>query len=63
MKNTVLTFKQAKESGTKQLWLTHYSPAMNWPDNYKDAVKAIFKDAHISKDGRSIELNFEDDAT
>ncbi len=53
----------AKESGTKQLWLTHYSPAMNWPDNYKDAVKAIFKDAHISKDGRSIELNFEDDAT
>jgi ribonuclease Z len=51
----------AKESGTKELWLTHYSPAMNWPDNYRDTVKKIFADAHISKDGRSKELNFEEE--
>lgn len=50
----------AKEANAKELWLTHYSPAMNWPDNYRDVVKGIFKDAHISKDGRSTTLNFED---
>ncbi len=50
-----------KNSGTKELWLTHYSPAMNWPENYRDTVKAIFKDAHISKDGRSKELNFDEE--
>ncbi|MCR4618870.1 MAG: ribonuclease Z [Lachnospiraceae bacterium] len=50
----------AKEAGASELWLTHYSPAMNWPENYKDMVKAIFEDAYIAKDGRSKELNFED---
>ena len=50
----------AADAGAKELWLTHYSPAMNWPDNYRDAVKSIFENSHISKDGRSIELNFEE---
>lgn len=50
----------AGEAGASELWLTHYSPAMNWPDNYKDTVRSIFKDAHIAKDGYSKELNFED---
>ncbi len=50
----------AKESGAKELWLTHYSPAMNWPENYKDAVRAIFENTYISKDGRSADLNFID---
>lgn len=51
----------AAKTNASELWLTHYSPAMNWPDNYRDAVKAIFPNAHISKDGRSKELNFEDE--
>lgn len=50
----------AVDVNATELWLTHYSPSMNWPDNYKDMVKAIFPNAHISKDGRSVELNFED---
>ena len=50
----------AAEVNATELWLTHYSPSMNWLDNYRDAVKAIFPNAHISKDGRSAELNFED---
>lgn len=50
----------AADVNAGELWLTHYSPSMNWPDNYRDAVKAIFPKAHISKDGRSAELNFED---
>ncbi|MBR6909828.1 MAG: ribonuclease Z, partial [Lachnospiraceae bacterium] len=41
----------AGKAGASELWLTHYSPAMNWPDNYKDTVRSIFKDAHIAKDG------------
>ncbi len=60
-----MTMQEAAEIGrisnTKELWLTHYSPAMNWPENYKDMVKSIFKDAHISKDGRSKELNFDEE--
>ena len=50
----------AVDVNATELWLTHYSPSMNWPDNYKDMVKTIFPNAHISKDGRSVELNFED---
>ena len=50
----------AKQAGSSELWLTHYSPAMNWPENYKDTVRSIFKDAHIAKDGYSKELKFED---
>jgi len=51
----------AAQTNVKELWLTHYSPSMNWPDNYKDSVRAIFKDTHIAKDGRSLELNFEEE--
>lgn len=53
--------KIAAKSGTKQLWLTHYSPAMPKPDVYKEDVCRIFPDTVISKDGRSIELRFEED--
>jgi ribonuclease Z len=32
----------AKAAGAKQLWLTHYSPAMKQPQDYYEAVKSIF---------------------
>lgn len=53
--------KIAREVQAPQLWLTHYSPSMNRPEQYMDDVKKIFPDAVAAKDGRSIELNFDEE--
>ncbi|MCD7835679.1 MAG: ribonuclease Z [Lachnospiraceae bacterium] len=53
--------KIAREVQAPQLWLTHYSPSMNRPEQYMDEVKRIFPRAVAAKDGRSIELNFEEE--
>ena len=50
----------AKAAQPKEMWLTHYSPSMVNPKQYEDAVKEIFPRAIISKDRRTVELNFED---
>jgi ribonuclease Z len=42
----------AKKSGSKELWLTHYSPALPEPRIYEKQVKAQFKNTVISKDGQ-----------
>lgn len=51
----------AKQANPKQLWLTHYSPSMTHPEEFLDMAKAIFKRTVIPKDGRTIELDFEED--
>ena len=50
----------AKESDVREMWLTHYSPSLAYPENYMDDVKAIFPAAVAAKDGRSVTLAFED---
>lgn len=59
-----MTFEEAahlaKKAGVKELWLTHYSPALNYPENFMDDVRAIFPDSKAGKDKMSIELNFSD---
>ncbi len=44
----------------KQMWLTHYSPSLSYPKEYEKEVRKIFKNTHVAKDGRSIDLMFED---
>lgn len=51
----------AKRADVPELWLTHYSPAMNWPENYKDQIRSIFDRTIIAKDGQSKELVFEEE--
>ena len=51
----------AKEASPKQMWLTHYSPSLIRPEEYMGDVKKIFPDAFPGKDGKSIEIAFEDD--
>ena len=51
----------AKEGGVKELWLTHYSPSLVRPDEYMDKVRGIFPRAYPGKDGKSIELNFDEE--
>lgn len=51
----------AKEANAASLWLTHYSPSLVRPEEYMDAVRKIFPAAVAAKDGRSTELNFEEE--
>ena len=51
----------AKKAQPAEMWLTHYSPSLVRPDDYMDTVREIFPKACPGKDGKSMELNFEED--
>lgn len=51
----------ARDADTKELWLTHYSPSLMWPEDYMEEVREIFPRAIAAKDGQSKELKFEED--
>lgn len=53
----------AKDAEVRQLWLTHFSPSLIHPENYMDAVRKIYKEASLGKDGRFVELDFQEDKT
>jgi ribonuclease Z len=63
--NKHMTFKEAatlaRDAGVKEMWLTHYSPSLVRPDEFMDDVRAIFPQSYPGKDGKSVELNFEED--
>ena len=51
----------AAEADVGELWLTHYSPSLNRPEEYMNTVTAIFPNAFPGKDGKSAELRFEEE--
>lgn len=51
----------AKEANPKALWLTHYSPSLTRPEEYMDKVKEIFPASIAARDGRTAELEFDED--
>lgn len=51
--------KLAKAAEVKEMWLTHYSPSLTYPEEYMDEVRKIFPAAKAGKDRKSIELDFE----
>ena len=51
----------AKAAGVKEMWLTHYSPSLIHPEEFMDKVREIFPASHAGKDGKSVELAFEED--
>lgn len=51
----------AKKAEVERLWLTHYSPSLIKPEEYMDAVRAIFPKAVAAKDGRTIDLLFKEE--
>lgn len=51
----------AKQADVQELWLTHYSPSLVYPEQYEKKVKQIFPNTVISRDGRILELKFEED--
>ena len=50
----------ARRAEVKEMWLTHYSPSLNKPEEYMEEVRKIFPQAKAGKDGMSLELDFED---
>ncbi|MDO4966583.1 MAG: ribonuclease Z [Lachnospiraceae bacterium] len=51
----------AKRAEVSELWLTHYSPSLNYPKEYEGEARKIFENTHTCKDGRSVELKFIDE--
>ena len=51
----------AREAQVPELWLTHYSPSLMRPEEYMGDVRKIFPGAIAAKDGRTVELKFEED--
>ena len=54
--------KLAKQAEVKEMWLTHYSPSLVRPADYKDAVRKIFPNTIIAKDRRTTTLLFEEES-
>ena len=50
----------AKRAAVKEMWLTHYSPSLIHPEEYMREVRKIFPNAVAAKDGRSVDLMFEE---
>ena len=48
----------ARDAEAGELWLTHFSPSLMQGDRYMGAVRKIFKNSHLGKDGKMKELNF-----
>lgn len=50
----------AKAAEVKEMWLTHYSPSLNYPEEYMKDVRKIFANSVAAKDGQTVELTFEE---
>ena len=51
----------AKRAEVTEMWLTHYSQSLTRAESYMHEVHKIFPAASLGKDGRSVELEFEED--
>lgn len=50
----------AKKAQVQELWLTHFSPSLVRGEDYMPAVRKIFHNAYLGKDGKSVELVFQE---
>jgi len=50
----------AKEGEVVELWLTHFSPSLSFPEEYLENTQAIFKNTVIGEDRLTKSLNFVD---
>lgn len=48
----------AKDAGAKQLWLTHYSPSLEAPEEFLPVAQAIFPETKTPEDLMSATLNW-----
>lgn len=61
-----MTFYEAASMASRaevgEMWLTHYSPSLTRPEEYLKEVRKIFPRTITAKDGRTVELKFEEEA-
>ena len=50
----------AKDANVKELWLTHYSPSLTYPEEYVEDARKIFENTIAAKDGRTMEINYDE---
>ena len=53
--------KLAREADCKELWLTHYSPALTDPDEFANEATSIFANTVVSHDAQTKTIRFEDE--
>lgn len=51
----------AKAADVKEMWLTHFSPSMVGAKGYMKAVRDIFPNAYLGEDGKTVELDFQEE--
>ncbi len=51
----------ALESDVKEMWLTHYSPAVTEPEEGIEQARKIFPNTECGYDGKSVMISFPDD--
>ena len=51
----------ADQAKPKQMWLTHFSPSLVYPENYLEDVRRIYPETYLGKDGKSVTLTFDEE--
>lgn len=51
--------KLAKEANVKELWLTHFSPSLIYPEEFLPKTKKIFLETYAGRDGKTVVLEFD----
>lgn len=49
----------ASDAGVSDMWLTHFSPSLVRAEDYMEEVRSIYPNAKLGKDGKTIELDFQ----
>ncbi|MFN8590756.1 MAG: ribonuclease Z [Thermomicrobiales bacterium] len=67
VRNQHMTFREAatiaREAGARELWLTHFSPALTAPESFAGNATEVFPATTIGRAGLAISLEFDDEAT
>ena len=51
----------AAQAKPGEMWLTHFSPSLVYPENYLEDVRKIFPQTYLGKDGKSATLTFDEE--
>ncbi len=53
--------EMARQAKVNEMWLTHFSPSLVRAEDYMPAVRKIFENAYLGKDGKNVELVFQEE--
>ncbi len=60
-----MTFYEAADlaarAGVRKLWLTHFSPSLVKAESYMPKVREIFPNSYLGKDGKTVDLMFDEE--